>query len=74
MTEPIAPAVEATGLTKTYDELVALQPLTVVVPAGQSVALIGHNGAGKSTFLRMVAGLLDPTESTVEIAGWRVVP
>lgn len=65
-----APALHADGLTKTYDELVALHPLTVTVPAGQSVALIGHNGSGKSTFLRMAAGLLDPTDGELEIAGF----
>lgn len=70
MTEPAPPAVQATELTKTYDELVALQPLDISVPAGQSVALIGHNGSGKSTFLRMAAGLLDPTGGTIEIAGF----
>lgn len=64
------PAVHATGLTKTYDDLVALHPLDLTVPAGQSVALIGHNGSGKSTFLRMVAGLLDPSDGEVEIAGF----
>ncbi len=64
------PALVATKLTKTYDDLVALQPLTLKVPVGQSVALIGHNGSGKSTFLRMVAGLLDASEGEVEIAGF----
>lgn len=70
MTETPAPALHTLGLTKTYDELVALQPLDLTVPAGQSVALIGHNGSGKSTLLRMVAGLLDPTEGDVEVAGF----
>ena len=63
-----APALVATGLTKTYDDLVALHPLDLTVPAGGSVALIGHNGSGKSTFLRMAAGLLDPTGGELEIA------
>ncbi len=67
-----APALEATGLTKTYDELVALHPLDLEVAAGQSVALIGHNGSGKSTLLRMAAGLLDPTGGDLEIAGFEL--
>jgi ABC-type multidrug transport system ATPase subunit len=64
------PALVAKKLTKTYDDLVALQPLSITVPPGQSMALIGHNGSGKSTFLRMVAGLLDPSEGEIEIAGF----
>lgn len=65
-----APALEATGLTKTYDDLVALYPLDLTVNAGESVALIGHNGSGKSTFLRMAAGLLDRSDGDLEIAGF----
>jgi len=67
-----APAVEAIGLEKTYGDLVALHELDLVVPAGQSVALIGHNGSGKSTFLRMATALLDPTAGVIEVAGWPV--
>lgn len=67
-----APAVEAAGLTKVYAELPALHPLDLTIDAGQSVALIGHNGSGKSTFLRMVAGLLEPTDGEVAVAGWPV--
>jgi ABC-type multidrug transport system ATPase subunit len=72
MTDAAAPALVAEGLTKTYDDLVALHPLDLRVEAGQSVALIGHNGSGKSTFLRMAAGLLDPTGGSLEIAGFDV--
>lgn len=67
-----APALEAIGLEKSYGDLVALHELDLVVPSGQSVALIGHNGSGKSTFLRMATGLLDATNGTVEVAGWPV--
>ncbi len=64
------PAAEATGLSKAYGDLVALHPLDLRIEAGQSVALIGHNGSGKSTFLRMAAALLEPTSGEVEVAGW----
>ena len=67
-----APAVEAIALEKSYGDLVALHELDLVVPPGQSVALIGHNGSGKSTFLRMATGLLDATGGVVEVAGWPV--
>ena len=70
MSEAQPSALVATDLTKTYDDLVALQPMSITVPPGQSMALIGHNGSGKSTFLRMVAGLLDPSAGEIEIAGF----
>jgi ABC-type multidrug transport system ATPase subunit len=66
------PALEVTGLTKDYGDLVALHPLDLTIDAGASVALIGHNGSGKSTLLRIVAGLLEPTDGDIEIAGWPI--
>jgi ABC-2 type transport system ATP-binding protein len=59
----------AEGASKSYAELTALVPLDLSVPAGQLVALIGHNGSGKSTFLRMAAGLLDLSSGTIAIGG-----
>ncbi len=70
--DAVAPAIESVGLTKVYADLPALHPLDLTVEAGQSVALIGHNGSGKSTFLRMVAGLLEPSGGDVAVAGWPV--
>lgn len=70
--DDVAPAIRSVGLTKVYADLPALHPLDLTVEAGQSVALIGHNGSGKSTFLRMVAGLLEPTGGDVFVAGWPV--
>lgn len=64
--EPILLADEA---SKAYADLVALAPLSLSVPPGQMVALVGHNGSGKSTFLRMAAGLLDLTSGSITVAG-----
>ena len=64
-----AAALAAHQLTKTYGDTPASGPIDLVVPPGQRVAMLGHNGSGKTTFLRMVAGLLDPSEGTVTVAG-----
>lgn len=66
MAEPI---LVAKGATKAYADLVALEPLDLTVPRGQLVALIGHNGSGKSTFLRLTAGLLDLSDGTIDVDG-----
>jgi ABC-type multidrug transport system ATPase subunit len=67
--QPVIRAVDAKGLTKTYGDLVALEPLDLVIPDGQRVVLVGHNGSGKTTFLRMAAGLLEPSAGEVTIIG-----
>ncbi len=63
------PALTMTGLTKSYGDLVALEPLDLVVPQGERLALIGHNGSGKTTLLRMAAGLLEASGGTITVAG-----
>ena len=65
MTTPII----AERLTKTYDELAALNEFSLTTRAGELIALVGHNGSGKSTFLRLAAGLLEPTDGQVRIGG-----
>ncbi len=57
------------GLGKDYGDRPALVPLDLEVPLGQHVALVGHNGSGKTTRLRMAAGLLDPTAGEARIVG-----
>jgi ABC-type multidrug transport system ATPase subunit len=54
-------------LTKSYGDRPALEPLTLTVESGAKVALVGHNGSGKTTLMKMAAGLLDPTEGSVQI-------
>jgi ABC-type multidrug transport system ATPase subunit len=63
------PVVVASGLTKAYDDLVALSPLDLTIRRGELVVLVGHNGSGKSTFLGMCAGLLEPGDGTLDVAG-----
>jgi ATP-binding cassette subfamily B protein len=47
----------------------ALRDVDVFVPKGQSLALVGENGAGKTTFIKLLAGLYDPTEGRVLLDG-----
>ena len=65
MTTPLV----ADGLGKSYDDLVALHDFSLRCKPGQLIALVGHNGSGKSTFLRLAAGLLEPTDGEVRICG-----
>jgi ABC-2 type transport system ATP-binding protein len=67
--EPRPSVLEAEGASKAYADLVALEPLTLRVPEGQAVALVGHNGSGKSTFLRLAAGLVELTDGEITVAG-----
>lgn len=61
--------IRAMELTHTYGERVALDALDLDVAAGECVALLGHNGSGKTTALRSIAGQLSPTSGSVRIAG-----
>jgi ABC-2 type transport system ATP-binding protein len=63
-------ALETSGLSRSYGRLVALASLTVTVAAGECVALIGANGSGKSTAVRAITGLLEPSEGSVRVCGF----
>src|SRR6266508_2434121 len=56
------------GLSKRYGDVVALEGLDLEVAAGECVALIGHNGSGKTTTMRLAAGQLEPTSGSVTVA------
>ena len=57
------------GLRKVYGDLVALEGIDLEVAPGECVALIGHNGSGKTTPLGLLAGMLEPTAGEVTVAG-----
>ena len=59
--------IEAVNLTKRFDNLTAVDHINAVIRDGSVFGLIGTNGAGKSTFLRLAAGILKPDEGHVTI-------
>ena len=61
--------IEVTGLTKLYDQFVAVNDLSLTVRPGEVLGLVGPNGAGKTTTLRCLAGIIPPTRGTVRICG-----
>lgn len=65
---------KATGLTKRYHGNPALDGLNVELPAGKIIGLLGPNGSGKTTFIKIAAGLLTPTAGEVTICGEKIGP
>jgi spermidine/putrescine transport system ATP-binding protein len=59
--------VRLTGISKTYGSFTAVHPLDLTVPQGSFFALLGASGCGKTTTLRMIAGLEDPSSGTVHL-------
>ena len=66
----VAPAVVRTrALRKAYGELVAVAGLDLEIARGEVFGLLGPNGSGKTTTIRMLCGLVVPTSGTAEVAG-----
>ena len=61
--------VEFQDVTRLYGKVLALNDLTLAVPEGSICALVGRNGAGKTTMLRMIPALIHPTTGTVRVFG-----
>ncbi|MGP4020731.1 ABC transporter ATP-binding protein [Saccharopolyspora sp. 5N708] len=65
-------AARTTGLRKTYGQTVAVAGVDLAVPRGAVVGVLGPNGSGKTTTIRMLLGLTAPTSGTVELLGHRL--
>jgi ABC-2 type transport system ATP-binding protein len=63
------PVLDVKDLSRSYGDFRALQGLDLQIAAGECVAVIGHNGSGKTTAVRTIAGLLDPSDGSVRIVG-----
>ena len=69
MSSPSMSAIELTDLTRDFGRLRAVDHLSLRVPTGEVYGLLGPNGAGKTTTLKMLAGLISPTEGRAVVAG-----
>jgi len=65
-------AVHARGLVKRFGELVAVDHVDLTVPRASVYGFLGPNGSGKSTTIRMLCGLLTPSEGDIEVLGLRI--
>src|SRR2546427_7697934 len=66
MPEPI---IKTTGLTRKFGDLTAVDHLNIEVAQGEIFGLVGPDGAGKTTTLRLLCALMDPTAGEARVAG-----
>ena len=64
-----APAVRLTGVTKRFGKHTAVDRLDLEIPRGSLYGLLGPNGSGKTTTIRMIMGILHPDEGSVDLLG-----
>ena len=72
MSTNLPPLLELRDLHVAYGPIRAVRGISLVVPAGQAVCLIGANGAGKSTTLNAISGLLKPTRGSIRFDGQEI--
>jgi ABC-type sugar transport system ATPase subunit len=72
MNAPVPYRLEATGISKSYGAISALIDVQIALQPGEVLALLGENGAGKSTIVKIISGLIVPDEGTIRIDGEEV--
>lgn len=72
MSSPITPAIVATGLTRRFGTFTAVDAISFDVTPGEVFGFLGANGAGKTTAIRMLTGLLAPTDGDASVAGFDI--
>jgi heme exporter protein A len=65
----LPPAVETSGLVKSFGHYTALRGIDLQVPAGSTLAVFGPNGAGKTTLIKILASIMRPTSGKILIEG-----
>lgn len=63
---------EATNLSRSYGDFVAVDDVSFAIEPGEIVGLLGHNGAGKTTIMKMLTGFIEPSAGNVRIGGYLV--
>lgn len=69
MTIENSPAIKLSGVRKEYGDMVAVERLDLEVGHGEILGLLGPNGSGKSTTIKMMMGLVKPTEGSINVLG-----
>ena len=68
-----APAIQVRGLTKRFDDKTVVDAVDLDVPAGSVFGFLGPNGSGKTTCIRMICGLLEPTAGSGSCLGFDIL-
>jgi ABC-2 type transport system ATP-binding protein len=66
-------AVETQGLTRAFKDVTAVNKLDLQIRPGEIFGLVGPDGAGKTTIIRLLAAILDPTDGAAKVAGFDTV-
>ncbi len=72
MNNQSTPAISARGLTKRFDDFTAVDQINFDVYPGEIFGFLGPNGSGKTTTIRMMLGLMQPNQGSVEVMGMQV--
>ena len=72
-TDQLGPAIRTHRLRKVFGEIVAVEGLDLTLARGEIFGLLGPNGSGKTTTIRMLTGLMTPSSGSAEVAGIDVV-
>lgn len=72
MTSPASVAIATDNLTKRFGDLLAVDRISMSIKEGEIYGFLGPNGSGKSTTIRMLCGLMDPTEGTGSVLGFDI--
>lgn len=65
-------AIEVNNLTKKFGSFIAVDEISFMIKRGEIFGFLGPNGAGKSTTIRMLCGILEPTEGTAKVGGYDI--
>jgi len=64
--------IKVEGLTRSYGDYIAVDQVSFQIGKGEVIGLLGHNGAGKTTIMKMLTGFLEPDRGRIEIDGTEV--
>ena len=65
--------ITTTKLNRSYGDTIAISDVNFQIKSGEIVGLLGHNGAGKTTIMKMLTGFLEPTSGEIDIDGLSMI-